>query len=294
MTQTDLNGEFILEADRKIAAFQSVPEHTEKLIVKTLLPSEAAELLLLGHRLKHLTKLTLRHGLLERLDFLESFRSIRTLFVNHLNDLKDYTGIGHCVKLARLNLTPSLSSIGSLDFLRHLPELESLHLEGPNPSKGLDKLETLGKVKELSLYAPRWSMEQLPKIFPALESLWISQGGYQSLDFIAKLDSLTTLEIYYARKLATFDSIGRLPRLRTLKIGHAITGLHSTAQFGNSSTVEKLEIDGCKRLSDISSLLNWPALREMTFYNCHSYPLNRSGVLRKMARLSLQDEYIAG
>jgi len=253
----------VLEADRKRGAFQSVPEETQELTIKTLLPSEAAELLLLGHRLKHLKKLALRYGLLERLDLLESFGSIRTLCVGYLNGLKDYTGIGHCVKLTRLSLAPSLS------------ELESLHLEGPNPSKGMNTIEPLRKVKELSLYAPGWSMEQLPTVFPALENLWISQGGYPSLGFLASLDKLAALEVYFARKLAAFDSIGQLPCLRTLKIGHAITGLRSTAQFGHSSSVERIEIDGFKGLKDVSSISDWPALREMKIYNCPLIPIEQ-------------------
>jgi len=284
MTQNELNGGLVLEADRKREAFQSVPEDTQELTIKTLLPSEAAELLSLGHRLKHLKNLALCYGLVERLDFLESFCSIRSLFVGHLNDLKDYTGIGHCVKLTRLSLTPSLSSIGSLGFLRHLSELECLRLEGPNPSKGINEIGPLRKVKELSLYAPRWNLEQLPAIFPALENLWISQGGYQSLGFIASLERLATLEVYYARKLAAFDSVGQLPCLRTLKIGHAIAGLHSTAQFGRSSTVERIEIGGCKRLKDVDSLSDWLALKELKICDCPLIPVEQLEALRKMGR----------
>jgi len=125
-------------------------------------------------------------------------------------------------------------------------------------------------------------MGKLPAIFPALENLWISQGGYQSLDFIAGLDRLTALEVYYARKLGAFDSIGRLPRLRTLKIGRAITGLHSTAQFGHSSTIEKIELNGCKRLKDISSLSDWPALQEVKIYDCPLIPIEQVEIFQTM------------
>jgi hypothetical protein len=285
MTQTELNGEYVLEADRKLAAFRSVPEETKELIIKTLEPSEAAELLSLGHRLKYLTKLTLRYGLLEHLDFLESFHSIQTLNVSHLNDLKNYTGIGYCVKLTGLSLTPSLSSIGSLGFLRCLPELERVHLEGPNPSKGFDEIQPLRKVQKLSLYAPRWSIERLPVVFPALEDLYISQGGYRSLDFIATLEDLKSLDIYYARKLTTFDAIGRLPRLRTFRIGHAITGLQSCSQFGCSSTVEHIEITACKQLKDISSLLVWSALKTAKIYDCPLISDAQIEILRKAGKI---------
>ena len=172
MTQPALNGECILEADRKSADFPNVPADIKELTIMMVRPSEAAELSLLGRRLKHLTKLMLQYGVIERLDFLESFHSIRTL-ICQLHDLKDYTGIGHCVKLTHLSLSASLSSVGSLAFLRHLSDLEWLHLEGPNPSKGIDKIESLQKVKRLSLYAPQWRMEQLPLHFPGLEDLSI-------------------------------------------------------------------------------------------------------------------------
>lgn len=285
MTQTEVNGVCVLEADRKPTAFRNVPDDTTELTIKTLRHSETAELSLLGHRLKHLTKLTLDYGLSERLDFLESFHSIRTLFVSGLNDLKDYTGIGHCVKLTHLSLTPSLSSVGSLAFLRHLSELEWLHLEGPNPSKGMDKIEPLRKVKKLSLYAPRWSVAQLPINFPAVEDLSISQGGYQSLDFIASMDRLTALDIAYARKLSVFDAIGRLPRLRALRIGHAIRSLHSCAQFGCSSTIERIRIASCTQLKDIRPLIDWPALREAKIYDCPLIPVAQTEMLRKTGKI---------
>ncbi len=285
MTQTELNGECVLEADRKPSAFRSVPEDTRELTIKTLLPSEAAEVLLLGHRLKHLTKLTLRYGLLERLDFLASFHSIRTLFVSNLNDLKDYTGIGYCVKLTHLNVTASLSSVGSLAFLRHLSELEQLYLEGPNPSKGMDKIEPLRNVKKLSLYAPRWSMEQLRSLFPNLLELSISQGGYQSLNFLASLKKLTSLDIAYARKLAVFDSVGRLPCLRSVWIGHAIRGLQTCSQLGCSSSVEQIRITRCMQLKDIRSLVDWSALREAKFYDCPLVPAAQIEMLRKAGKM---------
>jgi hypothetical protein len=248
-------------------------------------PSEAAELSLLGHRLKHLTKLTLSYGVIQRLDFLESFHSIQTLYCE-LYDLKDYTGIGHCVKLTHLNLSASLSSVGSLSFLRHLSKLEWLHLEGPNPFKGIDKIEPLQKVKRLSLYAPKWSMEQLPLNFPGLEDFTISQGGYQSLNFIASLERLTALDIAYARKLADFDAIGRLPHLRSLRIGHAIRNLQSCSQFGCSSTVERIRITCCAQLKDIRSLVDWPALREVKIYDCPLIPVAQMEMLKKTGKIA--------
>ena len=283
MTQPALNGECKLEADRKSADFPNVPADIKELTIMMVRPSEAAELSLLGRRLKHLTKLMLQYGVIERLDFLESFHSIRTL-ICQLHDLKDYTGIGHCVKLTHLSLSASLSSVGSLAFLRHLSELEWLHLEGPNPSKGIDKIESLQKVKRLSLYAPQWRMEQLPLHFPGLEDLSISQGGYQSLYFVASLEKLTALDIAYARKLADFDAIGRLPHLRSLRIGHAISSLQSCSQFGCSSTVEQIRITSCTKLNDIRSLADWPALLEAKIYDCPLIPVVQIEMLRKAGK----------
>ena len=285
MIELNQKGKLVLEAARKRGAFQRVPDDTEELTIKTPEPSETAELVVLGHRLKSLAKLQLQYGLLERLDFLEAFTSIRTLFVSHLNDLKDFSGIGYCIKLTHLSLTQSLSSVGSLAFLRNLPDLQKLHLEGPHPSKGMDKVGPLLKLQTLNLYAPRWSMEQLPITFPALENLVISQGGYQSLDFIASLDSLTALDIAYARKLSVFDAIGRHPRLRSLRIGHAIRSLQSCSQFGYSSTVEQIRITGCTQLKDIGSLVDWPSLREAKIYDCPLIPVAQMEVLRKTGKI---------
>ena len=285
MNETGTNRKLVLEADRKPAAFRSIPEDTQDLTITTLLPSETTELLLLGHRLKRLTKQTLRYGLLEHLGFLESFRSIRSLFVGHLSDLKDFNGISHCVNLTQLGLTASLSSIGSLAFLRHLPELEELSLEGPNPSKGMDKLEPLQKVRKLNLYSARWRMDSLPVIFPALEDLSISQGGYLSLDFITSLDKLMVLDIAYARKPVVFDAVGKLPRPHSLQIGHGIRGLQSCSQFGHSASIERLRINNCTQLNDVCSLVDWPALRKAEIYDCPLVPIAQIKRLRQTGKV---------
>ena len=120
----------------------------------------------------------------------------------------------------------------------------------------------------MNLYAPKWSLEHLPKVFPGVEDLTISQGAYRSLDFIASLDQLTKLDISYARKLTGFDAVGRHRHLRRLMIGHAITNFQSCSQFGASATVEQIKISACKQLRDISALADWPALREATIYDC--------------------------
>ena len=283
MAQAEQKKEFSLEGNRKVGAFQSVSEDIEELNIGMLRPSEATELSLLGHRLKHLRKLTLTYGVIERLDFLETFHSIRTLNCQ-LYDLKDYTGIGHCVKLTHLSVSASLSSVGSLEYLRHLSELEWLRLEGPNPFKGVDKIESLPKLKRMSLYAPKWKMEQFPLHFPSLEDLSISQGGYRSMDFVVNLERLTALDIAYARKLVDFDAIGRLPHLRSLRIGHAISGLQSCSQLGCSSTVEQIQISSCTKLCDICSLSDWPALREAKIYDCPLIPVAQIEMLRKTGK----------
>jgi hypothetical protein len=260
-----------------------VPKDTKELSVSMLRSAESTELSLLGQRLKSLSKLTLTYGDVERLDFLQSFHSIRSLTC-HLHNLKDFTGIGYCVKLIDLLLGASLSSVGDLAFLRHLSELEQLRLEGPHPSKGLDELDPLRAVRRLDLYAPKWSLEDLPGVFPAVDNLSISQGGYRSLDFIVSLSKLTVLDIAYARKLPGFDAIGRHPRLRIVKIGQAITSLQSCSQFGCSSTVEQIRITSCKQLKDISTLVDWPALREAKIYDCPLIPAAQIEKLRKTGR----------
>src|SRR5581483_1023157 len=147
--------------------------------------------------------------------------------------------------------------VGSLEYLRHLSGLEWLRLEGPNPFKGIEKIGSLQTLKRLNLYAAKWNMEQIPLHFPSLEDLTISQGAYQSLRFVAGLEKLTALDIAYARKLTGFDPIGQHPHLRSLRIGHSISGLQSCSQFGCSSSIEKIELNRCTKLDDVRSLADW-------------------------------------
>jgi hypothetical protein len=272
-----------LYADREPGAFRKVPKDTRELYVTMLHSDEASELSLLGQRLKSLRKLILMHGNVEDVDFLESFQSIRVLKCL-LHSLKNFSGIGKCVKLTDLILGGSLSTAGNLACLGRLSLLERLRLEGPHPSKGLDEIKPMRTVKALDLYAPKWSLEHVPRIFPAAELLSISQGAYRSLDFIHALDNLAALDIAYARKLTSFDAIGRHPRLRALKIGYAITGLKSCAQFGCSSTVQQIEISSCKNLRNISAFVDWPALRKVSLLRCPGIPLAQVEALRMSGR----------
>lgn len=256
-----------------------MPAETRELYVTMLRPEEAMELATLGQRLECLRKLTLMYGDVENVDFLAPFASIRALKCL-LGRLKDFSGIGFCNQLTDLILGASLSSVGSLNFLQQLPGLRQLRLEGPHPSKGLDVINPMQSLRGLDLYAPKWSLNLLPRVCPEVEKLSISQGGYQSLDFITALERLTTLDIAYARKLTHFEGVGGHPHLHSLKVGHAIVGLRSCSQFGRSLTVQTIAVSSCKNLKDVTALGDWPALREVEFIQCPSIPAAQIDVLR--------------
>ena len=220
------------------------------------------------------------NGQVENLDFLRSFAGIRSFYCLTAS-LKNIGGLAHCVNLTHLHLGTTFSSQPDLQVLGHLSRLEAVTLAGPNPSKGLETMGALPSVKSLGLYAPKWSLEHLPAVFPAVEDLSISQGAYRSLDFIANLNTLIALDIAYARKLTAFDAVGRHRHLRTLRIGHAITGLRSCSQFGSSPTVEQIRISACKQLDEIAALADWPALREAEIYDC---PLIRPVQVERLRR----------
>lgn len=260
-----------------------MPLETRELWITMLRQDEVPELASLGQRLRHLQKLTLKYGDVEDVNFLEFFDTISSLKCL-LADLKDFKGIGFCTKLTSLNLGASLSSVGSLSFLEKLPCLEQLSLEGPNPSKGLDQIKPILTLKALNLYAPKWNLKLLPEICPALETLGISQGSYQSLDFIAGLKNLITLDIAYARKLTDFQAIGEHKHLQSVRIGYAITSLESCSQFGCSSSIQKITMVNCKNLSDISALNRWPVLQEVEFIQCPNIPALQMDKLRKTGK----------
>ena len=280
MTASD-NSTFKLYAPTD--AFQNVPAFTKDLCVNLLRRDKVAEMDLLGERLSGLKYLSLMHGDIENLGFLRSFQSLQRFFCLEPH-LKTLDGLGACAQLKDLHLGATFSTRPNLRPVASLSFLERLHLEGPNPRKGVEEMGPIQSVTDLRLYAPKWPLDLLPSVFPRTVELWISQGAYDSLDFIAGLGHLSSLVVAYPRKLVAFETIGEHAELRSVQLSHAISGLESCSQLGMSNSITKLKIASCNNLKDVKPLALWPKLQEVWLEACPKVPAAQIAMLQQAGK----------
>ena len=152
------------------------------------------------------------------LEWLPRFAHVRELAL----DLRAATGfdaVAVCSRLERLSLGDTAPRRPSLAFLRDLPKLERLSLEGH--ARDFDVVAELRSLRRLDLRALRArSLEPLVD-HPALELLTISFGGIRDLTPLPRIPRLRGLELYQVRKLDSGDlePLRQCERLEALSLG---------------------------------------------------------------------------
>jgi hypothetical protein len=152
------------------------------------------------------------------LEWLPRFAHIRGLTLD-LREASSFEAVAVCSQLERLSLGETSSRRPSLGFLRNLPKLERLFLEGHD--RDFEVVSELRSLRRLDLRVPRAkSLEPLVD-HPALELLTISFGGIRDLSPLPQIPRLRGLELYQVRKLDTADlePLRRCERLEALSLG---------------------------------------------------------------------------
>jgi hypothetical protein len=148
----------------------------------------------------------------------------------------------------------------SLGFLRELPRLERLFVEGHE--RDFDVVAELRLLRRLDLRVPRAkSLAPLAR-HPRLEFLTLSFGGIRDLAPLAEIPRLRGLELYQIRKLDTDDllplrscshlealslgalrnvaSLGSVPEGVRLLVLERLLGLKTLRQLGRLARLEQL------------------------------------------------------
>jgi hypothetical protein len=137
----------------------------------------------------------------------------------NLRETTAFDPVAVCSRLEWLSLGQTSSRRPSLGFLRDLPKLERLSVEGHD--RDFEVVSELRSLRRLDLRTPRVkSLEPLVD-HPALELLTISFGGIRDLTPLPRIPRLRGLALYQVRKLDSGDlePLRQCERLETLSLG---------------------------------------------------------------------------
>lgn len=158
-------------------------------------------------------------------------------------------------KLRRLNLRGTKITDTTLEHLANVPTLEALDVGFAQITDvGLDRLTPLTNLRELVIGGNKLTDTGLQALrqFPHLTSL--SLGGSQRTDSGLWTISLTELGL---------DALATLKELRELRLDGMPVTARWLEKLKGLAKLERLSLQGCKRLGDDSALLlaAWPTLR---------------------------------
>lgn len=207
----------------------------------------------------------------EHLHFLTDCKKIN--YIDILSPLlTDISGIYDLENLTGLSYSEgdNINNI-ELNFAK-FPNLEYFYLEWNKKIKGLESIEKLTKLKELHLYnyAPKTKDLTNLKFFEKLKKLTLSNSKVHSLMGIENLKNLKELNIFAVRNLTELANINTL-----------------------GSTLEKLEIEKCKKITSFHLLGELRSLRELSLIECGEVPsLEFVSALKKLRYFNFYETVI--
>lgn len=231
--------------------------------------------------LEHIERLALELWHATSFDVLAGFRNLRSLVIGE-----------------------TASKRPSLAFLRELPELEVLSLEGHD--KDFDAVGDVRSLRRLHLRVPRVKTLEALRGHEGLEVLTIDFGGIRDLDPLAELPCLRGLELFQMRGLDHEDlaplgdcaaleaiSLGALRNVESLRvlagrpratlrflILERLSGLASLGELGELERIEQLGLyESRPEDRRVDVLLRCATLRQLVVADV--YPKEQFERLRK-------------
>lgn len=196
--------------------------------------------------------------------------------------------------------------VDSLDVLRHLPalrslhiwffdrvedyralascqELTTLHVHGQHPWPDFTGLETLPRLEEVNWQLPLRAFTEIPRL-PAVKRLelkcWNSDTLAGCLRDFHQLPAMPLLQEFWGGAFYRLDGIERFPRLRTARISGFFRTL---APVGSMPALTHLRIV-CDEMQDISAATALPRLHQFALQSIRPQdwtPLMESDTLRE-------------
>jgi Leucine-rich repeat (LRR) protein len=193
-----------------------------------------------------------------RLKSAPKIKDLNLFYAEWITD-QGMTAIRDWTHLKRLNVRGTRISDGTLEIVSHIVGLEALDIAHTSVTdNGLDYLITLINLKELSLGRGRLTNAslQILKMLSTITYLDLSGARPTPPDMPGRAAQQGIPE-------ASVRAIAELKELRVLKLGYSAIGAEGLRILGAVSTIEKLGLEGCRRVNDaaLAELANWKNLK---------------------------------
>ena len=201
-------------------------------------------------------------------DWVRANPNVEHLEIKSCGNITDVSSLTSLSRLSVLSLD-GCSKIEDISPLTNLKSLKQLNLHRCKSILDLSPLTRLVSLRVLHL-PPATTDEKLARVLshlPQLETVSL-KGCRQITDIspVAGLTSLTHLEMNYAPELVDITPLAGLTRLKVLDLKNS--GIQDLKALSKLSDLEKLYIQGSKRLNDISPLKNLTNLKTLFLSHC--------------------------
>lgn len=119
-----------------------------------------------------------------------------------------------------------------------------------------------------------------------LRELWL--GAPESIAFLAQVPQLTTLTIYYAPDVESFEVLQGLKNLKTLEL-YLCPNLHNLARVLDEKQLDRLVLSGCTNTKNFSALRAERSLRSMKELTVEYCSFSDTALLGRFEQLTLLD-----
>lgn len=204
------------------------------------------------------------------LENLSKFKELKELNLSFNG--KDFTGLTAIKRLKNLTLS-NCRNLTDLSFVKSLPEIEKLHLQGSNGIEDFSSLiganlkqfsyKDCSNVKEISA---------LPKLSTIITYLGIGNNE-EDVTPISELTDLKEIYISQNRHIEQLPDMSALTQLEKITIRNCST-IRDISALGSVPSLKEIYLIYCDFIDDISSLQNLSKLKILDLSGCTKIELN--------------------
>lgn len=206
------------------------------------------------------------------LEDLKYFPSLRYLFLNNQDKIKDFSPLKNCPYLFQVGVEEC--GLKNTDFVRYCPSVEHFNL-GNNEITDISALIEKKEVYGVALRgnAGKVDLTALIKAHPEMYRLEVNDELLPDYSILQELDELTTLYINGIQHLDR-EGLSKLTDLRMLDISMDYSAreynleLTDLSFLENMPELENLYLNGVSKAADLEYIKGLEKLQYLYLYNC--------------------------
>ncbi|MCX2745436.1 hypothetical protein OO013_16270 [Mangrovivirga sp. M17] len=191
------------------------------------------------------------------LSFYKEIPNLRKFTIASYNT-SDYSPLLSNTKLTHFGIEETKSKSVDLSFIREFKDLESLYVDGMK--KGLENVRHLKNLKKLTFRGIKMDNLDILSNSDDLEELNLLFGSYKSLDSVAKLKQLKSLELSRVRQIPDFDFLNSLENLQKIEF-EGMSKMEEIPDLSNLKKLKGIHLHNNLRLKNIMSVGEIPNLK---------------------------------